>query len=186
MPKDQFQKLFAELAKQRRQADRSDRVIRSLGDRMDSSLSAVRQEIAETRNELRFELLGQFARSWEEVREDLRREAAKTRDEFRAELREKLDATRDELRQEIGQTRTELRQDMVQWRDELRRHSEVIAEGLRGEIQIVAEGLLSLGEQVDTGRRETAAELAEIKALIRVSYTDLDRRVTRLEGAVGI
>jgi hypothetical protein len=36
---------------------------------------------------------------------------------------------------------------------------------------------------MEAGRRETAAEMLEIKSLIRFGFTDLDRRVTRLEEA---
>lgn len=70
---------------------------------------------------------------------------------------------------------------------EMRRHFEVLAEDLGGRIQLVAEGVTSLREwterRFDEERRERLADSAEIKAMIRVSYADLDRRVTRLEQA---
>ena len=37
-----------------------------------------------------------------------------------------------------------------------------------------------------SGLCETAAELAEIKSLLRLSYRDLDRRVTLLEETVPV
>jgi hypothetical protein len=78
-------------------------------------------------------------------------------------------------------------QDQFQTRiDDLHRHFDVVGEDLCGQLQLIAEGLIGLGERMEArmeaGRRETAAELAEIKALIRFTLTDLDRRVTRLEG----
>jgi uncharacterized protein YPO0396 len=104
------------------------------------------------------------------------------------EMRRHLDGSLGEVRREIAETRDQLRTEMGEMRDELRseigesrRHVEILTEDLRGQIQIVAEGFVSLGERIDAGRRETAAELADIRALIRVSYADLDRRVTKLE-----
>jgi cell division protein FtsB len=112
-----------------------------------------------------------------------------------AQMRDHLDGSLVEVRQEIVQTRADLRQEIAETRDELRteivdlhRHFDVVTEDLRGQIQLIAEGLVGLGERMEermaAGRRETAAELSEIKALIRFCFTDLDRRVTRLEGTL--
>jgi len=101
------------------------------------------------------------------------------------DLRHHVDASIAEVRREAGETRDQLRLEIRESYGELRRHFGVVAEDLRGQIQLLAEGVSGLRELVEAGRRETAAEMADLRALIRVSYTDLDRRVSRLEAAAG-
>jgi hypothetical protein len=68
---------------------------------------------------------------------------------------------------------------------EIKRHFNVVAEGLEKKIQLVAEGVLLLDEKVD--RRMTALEekmdqgFDEVKAMVKFSYAEPDRRVTSLE-----
>lgn len=68
---------------------------------------------------------------------------------------------------------------------EIKRHFNVVAEGLGKKIQLVAESVALLDEKVD--RRITALEekmergFDEIKAMIKFSYAELDRRVSSLE-----
>lgn len=78
-------------------------------------------------------------------------------------------ATKEELREQHAQTR---------------RHFEVVAEGLRSEIRQVAEGVLNVDEKLGRFRQEVQVEFNEIKAMIRFSYAELDRRVRTLEDAV--
>lgn len=70
--------------------------------------------------------------------------------------------------------------------DETRRHFDVIAEGMRAEVRLVAEGVTSLAERVDRLEHNLREEIRETRrdltALLTASYTDLDRRVRRLEG----
>ena len=70
--------------------------------------------------------------------------------------------------------------------DETRRHFDVVAEGMRSDVRLVAEGVSSLGERVDRVEQNLREEIRETRrdltALLTVSYTDLDRRVWRLEG----
>jgi threonine aldolase len=71
---------------------------------------------------------------------------------------------------------------------EIKRHFNVVAEGLEKKIQLVAEGVLLLDEKVD--RRMTALEekmdqgFDEVKAMVKFSYAELDRRVTSLEAGL--
>jgi hypothetical protein len=71
---------------------------------------------------------------------------------------------------------------------EIKRHFNVVAEGLEKKIQLVAEGVALLDEKVD--RRITALEekmergFDEVKAMIKFSYAELDRRVTSLEAGL--
>lgn len=66
-------------------------------------------------------------------------------------------------------------------RSELRLHFEVTAESLRGEIRLIAEQHGALGHRIEDLRGENRREHQETRALLRLSYTDLDRRVIRLE-----
>lgn len=70
--------------------------------------------------------------------------------------------------------------------DETRRHFDVIAEGMRAEVRLVAEGVTALAERVDRLGHNVREEIRETRrdltALLTASYTDLDRRVRRLEG----
>ena len=69
--------------------------------------------------------------------------------------------------------------------EETRRHFDVVAEGMRADVRLVAEGVVSLGERVgrvgENLRQEIRETRRDLTALITVSYTDLDRRVRRLE-----
>jgi hypothetical protein len=86
--------------------------------------------------------------------------------------------------------------------DEIKRHFDVVAEGLESKIQAVAEGvglanerIDSLGQQIDgLDRRmdgldqrmdgleqEMRAGFAELRATVKVSHAETDRRLTALE-----
>jgi len=69
--------------------------------------------------------------------------------------------------------------------DEIKRHFGVVAEGLRADVSAVAEGVQALGARLDDFRRETKADFQEVKAMIRFSYAELDRRIRALETDVG-
>lgn len=70
--------------------------------------------------------------------------------------------------------------------EETRRHFDVVAEGMRADVRLVAEGVASLAERVDRVEHNLRQEIRETRrdltALLTVSYTDLNRRVRRLEG----
>ena len=68
--------------------------------------------------------------------------------------------------------------------DEIKRHFNVVAEGLRSEIRTVAEGLAATNEKIDRLESRIAEELSEIKAMIRLSFGELDRRMRSLESDV--
>jgi hypothetical protein len=89
--------------------------------------------------------------------------------------------------------------------DEIKRHFGVVAEDLRSDVRAVAEGLGLLREEFDAHRQEfnglrqevgglrqefvafrqdVAREFDETRALIRLSYSELDRRVRTLESDV--
>ena len=70
--------------------------------------------------------------------------------------------------------------------DETRRHFDVVAEGMRAEVRLVAEGVTALAERVDRLEHNLREEIRETRrdltSLLTASYTNLDRRVRRLEG----
>ena len=64
---------------------------------------------------------------------------------------------------------------------ETRRHFDVVAESLRSDIRLVAEGHTTLARQLDEQRREQDMAHREILAAVKLSYGELDHRITRLE-----
>jgi hypothetical protein len=60
---------------------------------------------------------------------------------------------------------------------EIKRHFDVVAEGLTSQIQQLAEGVLGVDEKLDRVRGEIGSELKEAKALVKLSFAGLDRRV---------
>lgn len=124
----------------------------------------IRSELAETRQELKQEIAA--------VRTDLSGEITGLRTEMNG------------LRGEMGDLRTELRGEMDELRTELRgevRHLGVIVEALQGNVQQIAEGFLSMQDQMKSNQADAARRHAELKSLVHTSYSDLDRRLSRLE-----
>ena len=68
--------------------------------------------------------------------------------------------------------------------DEIKRHFGVVAEELRSDIRAVAEGQSEMRREMDAFRADVAREFEETRALLRLSYGELDRRVTGLETEV--
>ena len=73
--------------------------------------------------------------------------------------------------------------------EEIKRHFNVVAEGLRSEIRLLAEAQGATVERLDRFGERVAAEFkrvhedsAETRAMIRLSFGELDRRITALEG----
>ena len=69
--------------------------------------------------------------------------------------------------------------------EEIKRHFGVVAEGLRSEIRQAAEGHDAIREEIKRFREEVREEFKEVKAIIKFSYAELDRRITTVEGEVG-
>jgi len=68
--------------------------------------------------------------------------------------------------------------------EEIKRHFNVVAESLRSEIRTVAEGLVGTNERLDRIESRMEEEFNEVKAMIRLSFGELDRRIRTLERAV--
>jgi hypothetical protein len=73
------------------------------------------------------------------------------------------------LRTEFQGLRTEMRT--------VRRHFDVVGEELRGQIRLVAEGLQGLREVTTAEFKSVRDEIAETQSMIRLSFTELDRRI---------
>jgi hypothetical protein len=71
---------------------------------------------------------------------------------------------------------------------EIKRLFGVVTEDLRSEIRAVAEGQVALRDELKRDllefRQEVRTEFDEVKAMIRFSYAELDRRVRSLESDV--
>ncbi len=65
--------------------------------------------------------------------------------------------------------------------EEIKRHFNVVAEDLRSEIRTVAEGFIATNESLDRMESRMAEEFSEVKAMIRLSFGELDRRIRSLE-----
>ena len=105
----------------------------------------------------------------EEIKRYLDVTVATLRADLKADIREVWLVTED-LRLEIR---------------DVKRHADVVAESLRGEIRLVAEGVAGLDEKFTqefvSVRTELRKQIGDVKALLRGSHADLDRRVTALE-----
>lgn len=69
--------------------------------------------------------------------------------------------------------------------EETCRHMEVLADSLRSDIRLVAEGVVAASERMDRFQEEMRREFSEVKAMVKFSYAELDRRVSHLEATVG-
>jgi hypothetical protein len=122
---------------------------------------------------------------FEAVAERMDSRVDETRHHFEA-VAERMDSRVDETRHHFDVVAEGMRADARLVADESRRHFDVVAEGMRADVRLVAEGVSSLAERVDRVEHNLREEIRETRrdltALLTASYTDLDRRVRRLEG----
>lgn len=57
------------------------------------------------------------------------------------------------------------------------RHFNVVAESLRSEIRTVAEGFVSTNERLDRFENAMSERFADLEAVIRLSFGELERRI---------
>ncbi|MBH0204138.1 MAG: hypothetical protein HP496_18035 [Nitrospira sp.] len=65
--------------------------------------------------------------------------------------------------------------------EEIKRYFGVIAEGLRSDLRQVAEGHVGIGRGLQEIRDEFRDEFKEMRALMRLSFSQLDQRMRMLE-----
>jgi len=142
----------------------------------------MRQGFADMRAEMRQGLV--------EVRTEMREGLAAVR----GEMREGLAAVRGEMQQgfaDVQQGFAELHQGMAAMGrrldalDERVRADGVLLEALRDQVRQLAEAHAMLDQRVERYRREHEVAQQEILTLLRTSFQDLARRVTRLEARIG-
>ena len=68
--------------------------------------------------------------------------------------------------------------------EEIKRHFNVVAESLRSEIRTVAEGFGATDARIDRMESRMSEEFNETRAMIRISFGELDRRIRVLEDDV--
>lgn len=68
--------------------------------------------------------------------------------------------------------------------EEIKRHFGVVAESLRSDIRQIAEGHDVIRRELQGQREELREEFKETKALVRVSFSQLDQRIHALESDV--
>ena len=121
------------------------------------------------------QMRGHFDQTIESLRTEVREGLAGVRGEV-AEVREGLTGVRGEVAGVRGQV-AEVRGQVA----EVRRHSDVIAEDLRSKIQLVAESVAAVAAGQQELRKERKEDRAELQAMLRLSYADLDRRLRAVE-----
>jgi len=80
-----------------------------------------------------------------------------------------LDARFRETSEQVGRVEVEIR------------HTRIEVEGLRGDLRLLAEGLLGIDEKLDAFRGDVTQRIDEVRTFVKISYSDLDRRVRPLE-----
>lgn len=65
--------------------------------------------------------------------------------------------------------------------EEIKRHFGVVAEALRDEIRQIAEGHSGIRHELQEIRDEFRDEFKEMRALMRLSFSQLDQRIRTLE-----
>ena len=93
----------------------------------------------------------------------------------------KLEDNQQELQRSLDTTREDLRSEFNEKFEELHRHFDVVAEDLRSDIRLVAEGVVQNRETIEAFKEENAREHEELRSVIRLSYSDLDRRLESQE-----
>ena len=68
--------------------------------------------------------------------------------------------------------------------EEIKRHFGIVVEDLRSDSRALAEGQAEIRREIGAFRADVAQEFEETRALIRLSYGELDRRVKSLETEV--
>lgn len=65
--------------------------------------------------------------------------------------------------------------------EEIKRHFGVVAESLRSDIRQIAEGHVTIRHELQDLRGEFRDEFKEMRALMRLSFSQLDQRIRTLE-----
>lgn len=70
--------------------------------------------------------------------------------------------------------------------EEIKRHFGVVAESLRSDIRQIAEGHATIRNELQDLRSEFKDEFKEMRALLRLSFSQLDQRIVTLESDISV
>lgn len=70
--------------------------------------------------------------------------------------------------------------------EEIKRHFGVVAESLRSDIRQIAEGHATIRHELQDLRSEFKDEFKEMRALLRLSFSQLDQRIVTLESDISM
>jgi predicted nucleic acid-binding Zn-ribbon protein len=70
--------------------------------------------------------------------------------------------------------------------EEIKRHFGVVAESLRSDIRQIAEGHTTIRHELQDLRSEFKDEFKEMRALLRLSFSQLDQRIVTLESDISM
>lgn len=84
-----------------------------------------------------------------------------------------------EIKQQFDGLRTEIRS-VADQGEQIKRSLGVLSESLRTDIRMVAEGFILTNERLDRFESRVYEEFGELKAMMRLSFADLDRRLQSL------
>lgn len=91
----------------------------------------------------------------------------------------------DQRFEQMGQRMDGLDKKVDQFRDEIIHRFHLISENVISQVKLVAEGVINLDEkftrEIAIFRKENEQAHEEIKAMIKFSYAELDRRISTLE-----
>ena len=68
--------------------------------------------------------------------------------------------------------------------EEIKRHFGIVAESLRSDIRQIAEGHATIRHELQGLRNEFRDEFKEMRALMRLSFSQLDQRISTLESDI--
>ena len=68
--------------------------------------------------------------------------------------------------------------------EEIKRHFGVVGESLRSDIRQIAEGHAVIRHELQSQREELRGEFNETRALMRLSFSQLDQRILTIESDV--
>lgn len=107
---------------------------------------------------------------------------------LRQEFGQKAEALAASLRQEFGEKAetlaASLRQELSEKTEEMKRHSGVLHEDLGHKLDLVVEGRQALHQKIERLETKMEHEFLEMRALIQLSYRQLQERVETLEQRV--
>jgi hypothetical protein len=144
----------------------------------------LRQEFGEKTETLRQE----FGDKTETLRQEFGEKTDALAGSLRKEFGERIEALGASLRHEVGdKTETlgaSLREEFGEKIEEVKRHSGVLYEDLGHKLDLVVEGQQALHQRIERLETKMEHEFLEIRALIQLSYRQLQERVETLEQRV--